>query len=127
MRLIPLSIVLVLLAGCAAFDRQAPDQYMVFFSSGNIELSPDARAVVAKAASTIRNTHPQSVMIAAGEATGDNLKLAQPRFNAVRDALIADGVDPELIARTAIADTALNAGATGDQRVEIKLVAKPAT
>ena len=117
----------VLLAGCSTLFQPAPANYMVFFTSSNTELSPDARTVVDKAASAIRGSHPQSVMIAAGVASGDNLKLAQPRFLAVRQALIADGVADDLIARTAIADASMSVGATGDQRVEIKLVAKPAT
>ncbi|MEI9889124.1 MAG: hypothetical protein WDN08_21985 [Rhizomicrobium sp.] len=126
-RLVPLSLALILVAGCSTFGGRAPDQYMVFFSSSTTVLSPDARAVVDKAASAIRSTHPDSVLIAAGIASGDNLKLAQPRFDAVREALIADGVSPDLIARTAIADASLSVGTTGDQRVEIQLVAKPAT
>jgi outer membrane protein OmpA-like peptidoglycan-associated protein len=126
-RLFVLSAAMVLLAGCSVFTHEAPASYMVFFSSSTTELSPDARAVVDKAAVDIRGSHPESVMIAAGIASGDNLKLAQARFLAVRQALIADGVADDLIARTAIADASLSVGATGDQRVEIKLVAKPAS
>ena len=117
----------VLLTGCSVFVHPAPDSYMVFFPSSSTELSADARAVIDSAASDVRAHHPESVMIAAGIASGDNLKLAQPRFLAVRQALIADGVPDDLIARTAIADASLSVGTTGDQRVEIKLVAKPAT
>lgn len=122
-----LSVGMALLAGCGTFGHQAPASYMVFFTSSNTELSPDARAVVDQAAADIRASHPQSVMIAAGVASGDNLKLAQPRFLAVRQALIADGIADDLIARSALSDASLSVGATGDQRVEIKLVAKPAT
>jgi outer membrane protein OmpA-like peptidoglycan-associated protein len=126
-RMLALSLALGLLGGCSSIMHEAPAKYLVFFSSSNTVLSPDARAVVDHAAADIRATHPDSVMIAAGAATGDNLKLAQPRFDAVRAALLADGVSDDLIARSAIADASLSVGATGDQRVEIKLVAKPAT
>jgi outer membrane protein OmpA-like peptidoglycan-associated protein len=126
-RLFALSFAALLLAGCGTFLHEAPANFMVFFPASSTELSPEARAVVDKAASAIRGSHPDSVMIAAGTATGDNLKLAQPRFLAVRQALIADGVADDLIARSAIADTSLSIGATGDQRVEIRLVDKPAT
>ena len=117
----------LLLAACSTFSQRAPATYMVFFTSGNTELSADARAVIDRAASTIRGTHPQTVMIAAGVSSGDNLKLAEPRFLAVRQALIADGVADDLIARTALSDASLSVGATGDQRVEIELSARPAT
>jgi outer membrane protein OmpA-like peptidoglycan-associated protein len=126
-RVFALSMALGLLAGCSTFMHEAPAKYLVFFSASDTNLSPDARAVVDHAAAAIRGTHPDSVMIAAGIATGDNLKLAQPRFDAVRAALVADGVSDDLIARSAIADASLSVGATGDQRVEIKLVTKPAT
>jgi outer membrane protein OmpA-like peptidoglycan-associated protein len=125
--LAPLLTGLVLLAGCTILGHDRPANYMVFFSSSNTELSAEARAVVDQAAATIRATHPDSVMIAAGVADGEKLKLAQIRFDVVRNALIADGVDAELIAHTAMVDTALEVGATGDQRVEIKLVSKPAS
>ena len=127
MRLPGYVAIAVLLTGCSVFVHPAPANYMVFFPSSNTELSADARAVVDSAAADIRAHRPESVMIAAGIASGDNLKLAQPRFLAVREALIADGVSEDLIARTAIADASLSVGTTGDQRVEIKLVAKPAT
>ena len=126
MRLPGLVAAAVLLTSCSVFVNPAPASYMVFFPSSNTELSADARAVVDSAAGDIRAHHPESVMIAAGIASGDNLKLAEPRFLAVRQALIADGVSDDLIARTAIADASLSVGTTGDQRVEIKLVAKPA-
>ena len=126
-RLVAFCMGLALLAGCSSFGHEAPSSYMVFFSRGDTELSADGRAVVDKAAAAIRATHPASVLIAAGIASGNNLKLAEPRFLAVRQALIADGVSDELIARSAIADTSMSVGATGDQRVEISLVAKPAS
>jgi hypothetical protein len=126
-RLFAVSLAFGLLGGCSTFMHEAPANYVVFFSSSDTALSADARSVIDHAAAAIRATHPDSVMIAAGVATGDNLKLAQPRFDAVRAALVADGVSGDLIARSSIADASLSVGATGDQRVEIRLVAKPAT
>ena len=126
-RLVALSFGLSLLAACSTFNREAPSDYMVFFSHGDTALSADGRAVVDRAASAIRATHPASVLIAAGTDTGDNLKLAEPRFLTVRQALIADGVADAIITRSAIADASLSVGATGDQRVEINLIAKPAS
>jgi hypothetical protein len=124
-RFVPSVLLFGLLAGCSTFMRDRPTDYMVFFPSSEIVLSADARAVVDQAAAAIRGTHPQSVILAAGVASGDNLKLAGPRVDAVRDALVADGVSADLIARSSLPDTALEIRTNGDQRVEIKLVAKP--
>ncbi len=54
---------------------------------------------------------------------GSNMDLSEPRVAAVRQALIADGVTPETIARSAIPGPKLDGSKTGDQRVEIRLLA----
>jgi outer membrane protein OmpA-like peptidoglycan-associated protein len=123
-RIATLLIAAALLAGCAVFRHEAPAVYMVFFTSSNTALTAESRAIVDGAAAAIRSAHPEAVNIAAGIATGDNLKLAQARFETVRQALVADGVADAMIARTAIADASLSVGATGDQRVEIRMVGK---
>jgi outer membrane protein OmpA-like peptidoglycan-associated protein len=120
------AILLLLIAGigaCTLFAKKGPPDFDIFFSSGSVELSTEAHKVVDQAADAIRITKPTSVTIAAGVLAGNNLKLAQPRFEAVRLALIADGVSTELIARAAIPDTdEKEVGGTGNQRVEIRLV-----
>jgi len=119
-----------LLAGCTSmssmFGGRAPDVYLVFFPASSTNLSADAAVIVKKAADTIRMRRPDTVVIAAGEDSADNMKLAPARFAAVRAALVADGVDDDLIARAPLAEIALNAGPTGDARVEIRLVRKTA-
>ena len=123
-----LAILLLLVAGlgaCTLFTKKGPPIYVIFFSSGSVELSTEAHKVVDQASDAIRTNKPASVTIAAGVLAGNNLKLAQPRFEAVRQALIADGVSAELIARAAIPDTdQKEVGGTGNQRVEIRLVPK---
>jgi outer membrane protein OmpA-like peptidoglycan-associated protein len=122
------AILLLLIAGlgaCTLFATKGPPVFVIFFSSGSVELSTEAHKVVDQAADAIRINKPASVTIAAGVLAGNNLKLAQPRFDAVRLALIADGVSTELIARAAIPDTdEKEVGGTGNQRVEIRLVPK---
>jgi outer membrane protein OmpA-like peptidoglycan-associated protein len=122
------AILLLLIAGlgaCTLFAKKGPPVFVIFFSSGSVELSTEAHKVVDQAADAIRINKPASVTIAAGVLAGNNLKLAQPRFDAVRLALIADGVSTELIARAAIPDTdEKEVGGTGNQRVEIRLVPK---
>ena len=124
----PLAILLLLITGlgaCTLFTKGGPPVYVIFFSSGSVELSIEAHKVVDQAADAIRTNKPSSVTIAAGVLAGNNLKLAQPRFEAVRQALVADGVSAELIARAAIPDTdQKEVGGTGNQRVEIRLVPK---
>ena len=112
------------LTGCATFNRDQPSVYVVFFQKAGTELSPDAQRIISDAARTIRQTHPDSVIIAAGALAGDN--LTEPRVVAVHQALVSNGVDTALIARAGIPDGPANIGGTGDQRVEIRLVRKPA-
>jgi outer membrane protein OmpA-like peptidoglycan-associated protein len=122
--LIAISTGLILLASCGSVVRETPSSYMVFFQKDDAQLSSDARAVVDQAAVDVRGTHPDKVMIAGGNAADTNLKLAEPRLLAVRQALIADGVSDQTIFRSAITEAGESVGATGDQRVEITLIAK---
>ena len=59
--------------------------------------------------------------IASGVAQGDNLKLAEPRYQEVQRALIARGVAAAAIARSSLPDAGVNTGPTADTRVEIIL------
>ncbi len=117
-------IALACLGGCAVFQRDVPSVYVVYFSQGSTELATDATKIVDQAAVDIKHTHPAAVTIGAGVSSGSDPHLSQPRFAAVRDALVADGVDTALIARASIADAGTDAGVVGDQRVEIHLTAK---
>ncbi len=114
------------LGGCALFQRDVPSVYVVYFSKGSTELAPDAKKIVDQAAIDIKSTHPTAVTIGAGVSSGSDPHLSKPRFGAVQGALVADGVDPALIARASIADDGVDAGTVGDQRVEIRLTAKAA-
>jgi len=115
---------LFLLVGCSTFVRETPSSYMVFFQEHDTQLSAGARAVVDQAALDVRRTHTGEVMIAAGNATDDKLKLAEPRLLAVRQALIGDGVSDHIILRSAIAEASDSVGETGDQHVVITLITK---
>jgi outer membrane protein OmpA-like peptidoglycan-associated protein len=106
-----------LLAGCQS-TPPAPATFIVFFTSGSAELTPDAQAAIGRAAEAARGGVSQ-VAIASGVAQGDNLKLAEPRYLAVQRALVARGVAERLIARSSLPDTGVNSGPTADTRVEI--------
>lgn len=98
-----------------------PSTYIVFFPVRSAELTPEGKAIVHDAAAAINKVHPETVIIAAGVAAGG--EMSQPRFAAVRQNLIDDGVDTDLIARAAIADPKLDT-MPARQRVEIRLVMK---
>jgi outer membrane protein OmpA-like peptidoglycan-associated protein len=113
------------LAGCGTvhkFVYGQPTTFIVFFEQKSSTLTPDAVSIVKSAADTIRKQHPKTVQIAAGVAPGGNMEMSQPRFAAVRQLLIDDGVDESIIARSAIPDPKLDTG-TARQRVEIRLLA----
>ena len=113
------------LASCAHQGADTPPVFIVFFHSGSAELVPESQAIIDQAVAAIRRMHPASVALASGVASGDNLRLAEPRFASIRQALVAKGVAASLIARSSLPDAKLNAGAAGDTRVEIMLLAKP--
>ena len=123
-RSVALLIGLFLLVGCSSFVHDTPSSYMVFFQDHDSQLSAGARAVVDQSALNVRSTHPAEVMIGIGNATDANLKLADPRLLAVRQALIADGVPDQMIVPSAITGASVSVGETGDQRVVITLIAK---
>ncbi len=125
----------VALSGCTTYTRvhdyfYGPPRFIVFFPGDSATLTPDAKTIVKAASDRIASHHPASVVIAAGVTAGDNMDLSAPRFAAVHDALVADGVHEDLIARAPIpgpkiAETTAKDGAsTADQRVEIRLLDK---
>jgi outer membrane protein OmpA-like peptidoglycan-associated protein len=125
----------VALSGCATYTRvhdyiMGPPRFIVFFAGDSATLTPDAKTIVKAASDRIASRHPASVVIAAGVTAGDNMELSEPRFAAVHDALVADGVREDIIARAPIpgpklAETTAKPGtSTADQRVEIRLLDK---
>jgi hypothetical protein len=120
---------LILLGGCASGVQQdPPSHFIVFFSGDSATLTPEAQLIVKDAASRIRDARPATVMIAAGVKAGDNMDISEPRFQAVREALVADGIEPAIIARAplpgpklAVVDGGLS---SGDERAEIRLLAR---
>jgi len=114
------------LAGCGTVRNLVygpPTTFIVFFQDKSTDLTPDAASIVKSAADAVHKQHPATVAIAAGVAPGGNMEMSQPRFVAVRKALVDDGVDENIIARSAIADPKLDTG-PARQRVEIRLLAK---
>jgi len=124
---IAIALLCMVLGGCTTVHDYVygpSNHFIVFFSGKGTALSSDGRAIVKSAAARIATSRPTSVVIESGVDAGGN--LAEPRFAAVRQALIDDGVAQNLIARSAIPGPKLagNNNTTGDQRVEIRLLAK---
>lgn len=115
------------LAACTILRQEPPPAYVVFFTGKSIALTPDAQKIIADAAAKVQRSHPQMVQIAGPGtriARGYNPKLADPRMDAVANALVADGVDKKLLVRTSLTTGDANVDLSGASRVEIRLVPK---
>ena len=111
----------VALAGCAVLKKDAPTKYEVFFASGSTELSPSTKEIVDQAAAAIKAQHPNAVIIGAGGST-KGAALSDPRFDVVRNALLADGVSPALIVQSNLPIEKIKGAGIAELRVEIRLV-----
>jgi hypothetical protein len=123
---LPLIFAVLALAGTAA-HAQTPSKFIVFFSGGSAALTPAAQLIVKDAASRIKDARPRTVLVSAGvKERGDH--LSRPRFLAVRQALVDDGVAPNIIARAPIPGpklAAFDSGlSSGDDRAEIQFFVK---
>ena len=122
-----LVLVCLVLAGCDTvrqYSGAAEPRFIVFFGTQSTELPDAGKTIVKTAAADIEQTHPATVLIAAGAKSGNNMELSEPRFAVVRQALIDDGVSQDLIARSTVPGAKLAGNsATGDQRIEITLLA----
>jgi outer membrane protein OmpA-like peptidoglycan-associated protein len=122
-----LVLICLILGGCDTLRQYtggAGPRFIVFFASRSTELPPDGRTIVKNAAAKIERTHPASVLIAASATSSNNTELSEPRFAVVRQALIDNGVSQDLIARSTLSGGKLAGNSvTGDQRVEITLLA----
>lgn len=105
----------------------APPKFIVFFSDRSAELPAVGKAIVKTAANGIQQNRPISVFIATGTRGSDGKGLSEPRFAAVRRALIDEGVSPKLIARAPIRGLRLMETGTANDRVEIRLLSGKAS
>lgn len=124
---------MVILAGCTMMKPKhaaapAPMQnqkLILFFHPWDNSLTPEAKVIVDQASAKVKETGPSTVAVAGytdndGSAQ-DNWKLANQRVKTVRDAMIADGVDPKLFLDLPLGTPDDTAGMTGDRRIEIRL------
>lgn len=104
----------------------------VIFASGQFDLLPSARNKLTEVASALSSGSPDAKIVVEGHtdssgSTERNRELSLQRANAVRDALIANGVAADRISvegfgeERPIADNSTQAGRANNRRVEIVL------
>ncbi len=92
----PALAVLLLLAGLAACQKVPKENYFVFFDKWSAELDQQSQTLI-RAAAHYASSHPQEPIVVIGYAdpTGSkeaNKDISAVRADAVRDALVRDGV-----------------------------------
>jgi hypothetical protein len=108
-----------------------PPVYVVFFPAHETALTADGADIARHAASDAKIKGSELVQITGPStkiAPGYDPSLAEPRMEAVEAVLVADGVSKDRLARASLTTTDLNVKAdpSGAQRVEIRLIDKPA-
>jgi hypothetical protein len=121
-RLIVISFLVIALSGCSRLrDTWNHDFFVMFFVSGNVQLSPDARRIVEQAAVSAKAQKPSMIEIAVPPDAPGGAPLFEARITAIEKVLSAEGADPKRFARRPLsrAETAIP-GAGG--RAEIRIV-----
>jgi outer membrane protein OmpA-like peptidoglycan-associated protein len=124
---------MVILAGCTMMKPKhaanqgsmSPQTYILFFHPWENTLTPEAKVIVDQASAKVKETDPSTIAVAgytdSDGSAQDNWKLARERVKTVRDAMVADGVDPKLFLDLPLGTPDDTAGMTGDRRIEIRL------
>jgi len=130
MRVLFASLLCLALTACS-FDlwSSAPPVYVVFFDGQSTALTQDAKDIIEKAAVKAR-LKPDAQVQVAGPSTkvapGYDPSLAQPRIDAVIAELTADGVAKEKLVQASLTTDAVKVDTSGAERVEIRILDKPA-
>ena len=98
--------------GQPAAATQLKQLFVVYFNTGQSDLSPDAKATVAQAAATFRQGGTAVAVKGHADRVGDqgmNLRLSLARTAAVKAALMRDGV-PE---------SAIRSGSLGEENLPV--------
>jgi hypothetical protein len=130
MRALPTLLLCLALTACGTMRSTAPEAYVVFFAGTGTSITADGAAII-KSAAADANAHKDKMVEVAGPATkiapGYNPGEAEPRIAAVERALVGAGVDEKRLVRASLTTGKIKVDATGAQRVEIRLVEKPAS
>lgn len=121
------------LGGCGTFDFMSsrPPVYVAFFPDHSIALTDAALHIVDHAAAAAKMQGAKTVQITGPSvqvAPGYDPAFAEPRMDAVEARLIADGIPRSRLARASETTDGINIAhdPSGAQRVEIRLVDRPA-
>jgi hypothetical protein len=121
-RLLVVSLLVIALPSCSALRGTSNhDFFVMFFPSGNVQLTPEARAIVAQAAVSAKAQKPSMIEIAVPPDAPGGASLFEARVTAIENVLSAEGADPKRFARRPLSkpETAIP-GAGG--RAEIRIV-----
>ena len=121
-RLLVIPFLVITLSACSAVRGTSNhDFFVMFFPSGNVQLTPEARVIVAQAAVTAKSTKPSMIEIALPPDAPGGAPLFEARVTAIENVLSAEGADPKRFASRPLskAETAIP-GAGG--RAEIRIV-----
>jgi outer membrane protein OmpA-like peptidoglycan-associated protein len=117
------------LAACAKPPSPQPQVYLLFFHPASAALTPEASTIIGQAVAAVKTHHPGTVAVAGYAdsfgAPAQNKALAEQRVKIVRDAMVAQGVDPKLFLSIPLGPANDDAGAPGDRRIEIRLTYGP--
>jgi outer membrane protein OmpA-like peptidoglycan-associated protein len=121
------ALCLLLGAGCAAFEPSPSDgPFLLFFETGSADLTPEAQAIVAKAAAAAQERRPSAIAVLGyasreGEAAA-NRALSERRVQAVERALEQAGVAPALLRPSALGEAAARRADVSERYVQIQFV-----
>jgi outer membrane protein OmpA-like peptidoglycan-associated protein len=114
---------LMLALGGCAMGEGSTSRYVVFYQQWSAQLDNSATAVV-NGAAAFAMRHPTQPVIVVGYADPDgspqaNIDISRARAQVVSDALIAQGVAPARIQRSARGTTSFTGTSQESRRVEI--------
>jgi hypothetical protein len=120
---------LAALAGCQTMSsstssmRLRPQQnlYIVFFTPGMIQLTPEAQDILRDAASAAMSRRVARIEVAVPPDVPGGRQLREGRFTAIQNLLSASGVRPGLYARAELSTDAVALPGAAD-RAEIRLL-----
>ena len=121
-RLFVLSFLVIALQGCSTLrDSSNHDFFVMFFSSGKVQLSPEARDIVQEAAASANAQKPSKIEIAVPPDAPGGAPLFEARVAAIENVLSAEGADPKRFAHRPLSKTETAVPGAGG-RAEIRIV-----
>ncbi|MCX5615746.1 OmpA family protein [Bombella sp. TMW 2.2559] len=112
-----------LLAGCVSHPPR--DDYVVFFDTDSVTLSPTGEEIVASAVGAANRRHISQITVSGSAGKNEDpdvlKKLADARAENVVDVLVKDGIKREDIRKEAFVPTAVEDSRVALRRVTIHL------